>query len=209
MTKNEVINKIDEINRQMNEVEDKLKSNKKEYILQKNKAKENLRQIKEKIIDKKSSIFRSIVVGCASLFFGFSSLMLILFGGLSASSINFAKFVGSGFLAVCSISAIVSAIMATKDIKAKNELEKNKIIAEDALDLAENAETKVEAENNNAILNELAREKAKYLKALEAFDEIEKKEKSVKKDNTKKLLTKTVAKKDLEDSSLDSNEKLF
>ncbi len=203
MNKEEILDKIKEINEEQSLVESKLKQTKKQYNDEKIAAREKVREIKESINDKKVSMFRSLVVGGTSIFFGALTVVAMILGGFKLGT-GFASYLELALLAGFSLSSAVCFAVTAREAKRKNKLERDQIFAEDKLDLVINSDLKLEAEKYDKQFNELSQKKAKFLKALDVVikEEKEEEEKSLKQNKTKKIITKKVVKTENHEKTL-------
>lgn len=201
MNKEEILDKIREINEEQSLVESKLKQSKKQYNDEKILARAKVREIKESINDKKVSIFKSLVVGGISISFGALTVVAMILSGFKLGT-GFASYLELALFAGLSLSSAVCFAVTAHETKAKNKLERDQIFAEDKLDLVINSDLKLEAEKYDKQFNELSQKKAKFLKALDVVikEEREEKEKSLKQNKTQKV--KKVVKSEKDEKTL-------
>ena len=162
MNKQVVKDNLDNIEKEIKDIQNKIRSMKKANKSEIIKVNAEINELKDEIINKKVSLLKIGFVGGSSLF---GAIISLIAGGF-ASAISLGFFIGFGALTV---SSAVAGYFAYKN---KLKLEK-KILSN------ENKKTILSCENfENQNLSYLLQQKEKYIAMLETFDKKEDKTKT-------------------------------
>lgn len=164
MTKNDAIKLLEQTNEKINDIEEKIRAEKKANKVAKIKALENEEKLQEKILNKKESFFKLCFFGITSCLASIISLMV----GSISNPLNLGFFVGFGTIAA--LNGIGAYHCAKKKVKLEREvlLLKSKISI-----LSANSFENLE-------LNELIKQKENYITIIDALSKDDKRKKQEK-----------------------------